>query len=60
MQAHTVHTALVQVVRQLYHRLHLPLNDAWLLVFFALVLTAVFIRLSVKFAEMVRHRPTVL
>ena len=38
----------------------LPPNDAWLLVFFALVLTAVFIRLSVTFVEMVRGRPTVL
>ena len=38
----------------------LPPNDAWLLVFLALVLTAVFIRLSVTLVEMVRGRPTVL
>jgi hypothetical protein len=42
----------------------LPPNDAWLFVFFALVLTAVFIRLSVTFrvveTRMVRGRPTVL
>ncbi len=41
----------------------LPPNDAWLLVFLALVLTrtAVYIRLSVTLAaEMVRHLPTVL
>ena len=37
----------------------LPPTEAWLLVFFALVLTAVFIRLSVTFVEMVRHRPIV-
>jgi hypothetical protein len=39
----------------------LPPNYAWLLVFFALVLTAVFIRLSVTFVEMggkvARFRP---
>ena len=66
MQTRPVHTSLVQVVRQLYRRLHLHLGledaaaDRGLLVFFALVLTAVFIRLSVTFVEMVRHRPTVL
>jgi hypothetical protein len=37
----------------------LPLNDAWLLIFLALVLTAVFILLSVTLAEMVLHLPTV-
>jgi hypothetical protein len=35
----------------------LPPNDAWLLVFFALVLTAVFILLSVTLVEMVRIWP---
>ena len=38
----------------------LPPNDAWLLVFFALVLMAVFIRLSVMFVEMVRGREIAL
>jgi hypothetical protein len=38
----------------------LPPNDAWLLVFFALVLTAVFIWLSVTFVGMVLILPMCL
>jgi hypothetical protein len=36
----------------------LPPNEAWLLIFFALVLTADFIRVSVTVAEMIQMRPT--
>jgi hypothetical protein len=54
-----MHTQGIPVTSMLALRM-LPPNDAWLLVFFALVLTAVFIRLSVTFVEMVRGRPTVL
>ena len=60
---------MVQVTLHLHRRLHLhvvleeaarlPPNEAWLLVFFALVLTADFIRVSVTVVEMMRMRPTV-
>ena len=69
MQAHTVHTALAQVVRQLYRRLHLHvqvgLEDAaaqrcLVVGLLRLGLDGGFIRISVTFAEMVLHRPTVL